>query len=111
MGHKKHPSKSKRWSKTGLKTGMLGLTLSLAGAVCAETSPADASVGPSRQVRSFTLHEDEVIDTTMASFYVTDKESPGGVRSHKRYERQALCRCGKGRCKACPLAAPRCCRS
>jgi hypothetical protein len=111
MAHKKDLSKTTSWSKTGLKTGVVGLALSLAGAAFVETSPADASVGPASQARSFALHEDEVIDTTIASFYVTDQETPGGARSHERYERQALCRCGKGRCKACPLSAPRCCRS
>jgi hypothetical protein len=98
MEHKKAPPKTKSRRKTGLKRGVVGLTLSLAGAACTETSPADASIAPAGQVRSFTLHEDEVIDTTMASFYVMDKENPSGPRSHERYERQALCRCGKKRC-------------
>ncbi len=97
MAHKKDLLRTKGRSKTALKTGVVGLTLSLAGAACAETSPADASVGPSGQARSFTLHEDEVIDTTMASFYVIDKDTPGGPRSHEPYQRQALCRCR--RCK------------
>ncbi len=98
MAHNKDLLKTISRSKTALKTGVVGLTLSLAGAACAETSLADASVGPPGQARSFTLHEVEVFDTTMASFFVIDKENPGGPRSpHERYQ---LCKCHKcsGKC-------------
>jgi hypothetical protein len=75
--------------------------LTIAGVACAESNSAEAAVSP--QTQALNLHEDEVIDTTMASFYVTDKENPGGVRSTGKVQTAWWnCRCGGcWRCGGC----------
>jgi hypothetical protein len=94
---------SRKKGKIALPTGVVGLSLTIAGIACAESNSAEAAVSP--QARSLNLHEDEVIDTTMASFYVSDKENPGGVRAGEgtrlagwrcwwRCRCRCRCRCG-----------------
>ncbi len=89
--------------KLGLPTGVVGLSLTVAGVACAESTSAEAAVEP--QARSLNLHEYEVIDTTMASFYVTDKENPGGARATDGQKvagfRCWRCRCWRCRCWRC----------
>jgi hypothetical protein len=76
-----------------LQTGVVGLSLSLAGAACAESSAADASlVAAPKQVQTANLHEEEVFDVTVASFYMFDKENPGGLRSDCKWRPQRLVR-------------------
>ncbi len=100
MARKKDASKTKSRRKAGLQTGIVGLTLSLAGAACAESGTANASTAPTDQVRG--LHVDEVFDTTMSSFYVQDKENPGGVRTEGEVKTAWWnCRCWRCRCWRC----------
>ncbi len=102
MSRKKDGS-TKRRRKIGLPTGVVGLSLTMAGVACAESSSAEAAVSP--QTQSLNLHEDEVIDTTMASFYVIDKENPGGARSSGQVQTAwwhcRRCGCWRCRCWRC----------
>jgi hypothetical protein len=85
VSRKKQKSQAKRRRKARLQTGVVGLSLSLAGAVCAESASADASsVAASAAARTLDLHEEEVIDVSLASFYLFDRENPGGPRADVR---------------------------
>lgn len=104
MSRKKHASKAKRVGKAGLPLGVVGLSLSLAGAVSAD-SGGPAADAPSAHL-TVDLHEEEVFDVTMASFYVFDKENPGGLRSGQRVAAKTSVPryrgCGTGRrCGSC----------
>lgn len=67
-------SKEKRGSATGLRVGILGVSLSLVGAACAESSPAEATITPAGNVRTVDLQEVEVFDSTLGVFNVLDRE-------------------------------------
>lgn len=59
----------------GKALGVVGVSLSLAGAACAESSPADAATStPASNVRTVNLHEVEISDVTLGSFRVFDRE-------------------------------------
>ena len=63
----------------GTKTlGVIGVSVSLAGAACAESSPADAATEPASAnntlMMDFDLHEQEVFDVGMSSFRLFDRE-------------------------------------
>jgi hypothetical protein len=59
----------------GKALGVVGVSLSLAGAACAESSPADAATStPTSNVRTVPLHEVEISDVTLGSFRVFDRE-------------------------------------
>jgi hypothetical protein len=80
MSGKKRRSKSKTHRRAGLQSGVVGLSLSLAGAACAESTTADAATqAQSAHVQALDLREEEVFDVSMASFYLVDKENPGGL--------------------------------
>jgi hypothetical protein len=56
------------------------------------------------------LHEEELFDVSMASFYVFDKENPGGHRPVTSPTRVAYCR-GCGSCYGCRSCRCYYCRS
>lgn len=82
MEHSKEDSQNKRRGKAALPAGVIGASLSLAGAACFDSSPADASVGHSvsDNVRSVDLREVEVFDVTLGSFQVFDREDPQDLK-------------------------------
>jgi hypothetical protein len=77
MARSKNASQGQRRGKAGLPVGVVGLSLSLAGAACAESAPANAaSATPQANVRTLNLHEVEVSDVSLGSFRVFDREAP-----------------------------------
>jgi hypothetical protein len=61
----------------GKALGVVGVSLSLAGAACAESNPADAAIAPpTSNVRNVNLHEVEIFDVTLGSFRVFNREEP-----------------------------------
>lgn len=101
MPRKKRDTKRTGQRKGRLPLGAVGLALSLTGVTSAESSvPASASVEkPARQEMAVDLYEEEVSDVTIASFYVFDKENPGGLRPDLRRQHMAACR--RCRCRGC----------
>ena len=78
MARSKDGSKNKG---AGTALGVVGVLLSLAGAACAESSPADAATTLlAGNVRTMNLHEVEIFDTTLGSFRVFDREDPQTVK-------------------------------
>jgi hypothetical protein len=82
MAHSKDDSQNKRRGKKTL--GVIGVSLSLAGAACAQSNPADASTAPATgNVRAIDLHEEEIFDVTLGSFRVFDREEAKDVTAAK----------------------------
>ena len=99
MGRSKDGSQSKRRGKA---LGVVGMSLSLAGAACAESNPADASTTPTANVRTVDLHEVEIFDVTLSSFRVFDREDPQNLNAEGDVVAWWGCRgCGCGGCRGC----------
>jgi len=81
----------------GKKTlGVLGVSLSLAGAACAESSPADAATPPATgNVRTVDLHEEEIFDVTLGSYRVFNRED------HQDAKPEVLAQWGCRGCRGC----------
>jgi hypothetical protein len=82
----------------------------MAGLACAESNSAEAAVAPTT-AQGLTLHEEEVADISLGSFYVVDKENPGGVRSPGEVQMAGWrCgwRCGCPRCRCAWRCGWRC---
>ena len=83
MPRKKLTSKAQGRNDVVPAVGMVGLSLSLAGSASAATAPA-AEVPSldtaSRHEISVGLHEEEIADISLATFYVFDKENAGLLR-------------------------------
>jgi hypothetical protein len=98
MARSKDGSKNKG---AGKALGVVGVSLSLAGAACAESSPADASTArTTSNMRTMDMHEVEIFDTTLGTFRVFDREET------KTAKPEAVtwwrCRCGGcGGCRRC----------
>ena len=60
--------------------GVIGVSLSLAGAGCATSSPADASTPPPT---SNMLHEEEVNEVGISSFRLFDRDEPQAAKSEQ----------------------------
>lgn len=102
----RHPSKGPRGNrrcKARLSAGIVGL--SLAGAACAESGVANAATGPDiGNVRTVDLWDEEIVDATLASFHVFERENPGDVvQSGWRVAANN----GAPRTSAAPTSAPR----
>src|SRR5262249_11879792 len=75
MGHGKGGSSRKRRSKSALPAGVVGLSLSLAGAACTQSSAANAQLEVEPvQVLPIDLRELEVVEVTLATFHAFDRE-------------------------------------
>lgn len=73
MARSQDDSQNKGRGKKAL--GVIGVSVSLAGAVCAPTSSADAATPPATdKVRPVDLHEEEVFDVGMSTFRLFDRE-------------------------------------
>jgi len=67
--------------RRGKALSVVGVSLSLAGAACAESSPADASTtATTSNVRTLDLREVEIFDVTLGSFHVFDREDPESAK-------------------------------
>ena len=112
MSRRKHDSKPKCRQKASLPLSVVGLSL-LAGVGAAEARvpatepPREAAP---RYEPAVDLYEEEVFDVSMTSFYVFDKENPGGLRrdigpqlAQSTARRAARCggRCAVVRCSRC----------
>jgi hypothetical protein len=102
MARSKNESEMKRRGKA---LGVVGVSLSLAGAACAESSPADAATSlPTSNVRNANLHEVEVFDVSLGSFRVFDRENAQDQKSEQVAWWVGGCRgcrgCGWG-CRGC----------
>ncbi len=92
-----------RLGKIAVPTGVVGLSLAVAGVA----SPAQAAQSPQQPTN---LHEQEIADISLGSFYVADKENPGGVRAQGEMQmawwrcRCWRCGCWRCRCRRCGCA-------
>jgi hypothetical protein len=107
MSRKNDLSKTKRRGKGVLPTGVLGLSFAIAGVACAESGSANAAVAPT-SAQNLNLHEEEIADISLGSFYVMDKENPGGLRAGETRVAGWHCRCGG--CRHCRCGGCRWCR-
>src|SRR5262252_2603174 len=99
MARSKDRTQGKRRGKA---LGVVGMSLSLAGAACAESNPADASPTPTANVRTVDLHEVEIFDVTLSSFRVFDREDPQNLNAEGDVVAWWGCRgCGCGGCRGC----------
>src|SRR5215831_5981547 len=89
-------SRRKRRGKTRVPAGVVGLSLSLAGAACTESS---AAIAPAPQTHITNLQEVELVDVTLATFHVFDREEAARPQGEGRL-RVAVCGTCKGvRCR------------
>ena len=64
--------------------GVMGVSLSLAGAACVDSSPADASTAPTTsRTRTIDLREQEVFDVGLNSFRLFDREEVPAVKTEQ----------------------------
>jgi hypothetical protein len=99
MSRVKQASKRKRSSKALPVLGAAGLSLTLAGGAAAATEGPVAAIPAQDNAagHAITLHEEEVADVSLATFYVFDKESAGPFRPGVRLAMAAGC----GGCAGC----------
>jgi|SwirhirootsSR2_FD_contig_61_4186926_length_543_multi_3_in_0_out_0_1 hypothetical protein len=110
-------AKSKKGSpdKSRVKALALGVSLSLAGAACAESNQAEASIAPAAaNERSIDLRESEMLDVTLGSFHIFDREDPQDVKSDDvAWVRGCRgcrgCRWGCRGCRGCCRGCRGCC--
>jgi hypothetical protein len=99
MPQVKQTSKQKRRTKAAVSAlGAAGLTFSLLGSATASAVPtADLAQTTAVANEAITLDEEEIADTSLATFYVFDKEKVGsGVQVARR---------GCGGCRGCAVRA------
>ena len=100
MAHKKTASKRKARKEAVPVVGMVGVSLSLAGgAAAAPAVPAADMPSWGQSPPQITLSEEEVVDVSLGTFYVFDKEDAGTLRLGERFAR-ACGGCGRG-CGGC----------
>jgi len=111
MPHKKQASKRKARKDAVPVVGVVGVSLSLAGAASAATAVPTADT-PFRNTTppQITLSEEEIADVSLGTFYVFDRENAGTPRLGEQYARG--CRCGGcrggGGCRGCGGRGCRC---
>ena len=120
MSRKKHTSKAPGRNDVVPAVGMVGLSLSLAGGASAATAPAadvPSQDTASRHEISVGLHEEEIADISLATFYVFDKENAGLLRGGEKLAGWGCrvwwgcrgCRCGCRGCRGCRCGGCRGC--
>jgi len=103
MPHKQ-ASKRKRRKEAVPVVGVVGVSLSLAGGASAATAVPAADTPSGDTVRpQITLSEEEIVDVSLGTFFVFDKESAGTPYiGEKVAQRCGGCRCGRGcGCRGC----------
>jgi hypothetical protein len=101
MRHRKDDPQSMGRRK---KLGVVGVSLSLAGLACAESTAAQASASiPAPTVRTLDLREVEMLDVTLGSFRLFDREDAQDVKGYPVTWWNCRCRgCGRrGCCRGC----------
>ena len=92
--------KPKYRGKSALPAGVVGLTLTLAGAACAGSAHASAKAEiDTAKVRAIDLAEVELFEVTLASFQPFDREGVAPRAGDGRI-REAYCRGCRG-CRGC----------
>ena len=91
--------KSKRRSNAVVPAlGITGLSLALASGAAASTSEATTKLPSTSQPHELFLGEEEIFDVSLATFYVSDKETAGtlppGVQVAGACSGSAGCGCG-----------------
>ena len=111
MAERKSGVPRKRRSKATLPASVVGLSLSLAGAACTQSSAANAQpeVEPV-QVLPIDLREVEVVEVTLATFHAFDREDATRPPPEEGRLRLAYCR-GCGTCYGCRSCRCYYCRS
>src|SRR5262245_39321876 len=113
MAHKKTASKRKARKEAVPVVGMVGVSLSLAGgASAAPAVPAADMPSWGQSPPQITLSEEEVVDVSLGTFYVFEKEDAGTPRLGERVARACGgCGrgCGCGGCRGCRGCAVRGC--
>jgi hypothetical protein len=124
MPHKQQASKRKGRKEAVPVVGIVGVSLSLAGGASAATAVPAADTPSRDTVRpQITLSEEEIVDVSLGTFYVFDKESAGtpyigekvaqrcgGCGRCRGCGRGCGCRCGGG-CGGCGCGGCGCCLS
>jgi hypothetical protein len=100
MPNTKRASKRRGRKEAVPVVGLVGVSLSLAGGASAATAVPTADIPSWDTGRpQITLNEEEIVDVSLATFYVFDKENAGTPRG-EQYARG--CRCGGCRgCRGC----------
>jgi hypothetical protein len=111
MSHAKRASKQRSRAKAVTVLGVAG-ALSLAGGA------SEAAVGPPGNTltanTAVTLHEEEISDVSLSTFYVFDHESAGAHRPRLQFARRTGSRPRQGsggRAEDCGGGGPTCCAS
>src|SRR5260221_6126968 len=100
MAHKKTASKRKGRKEAVPVLGMVGVSLSLAGgASAAPAVPAAETPAWGQTPPQITLSEEEVVDVSLGTFYVFDKEDAGTSRLGERVARACGGLGGQGRAR------------
>jgi hypothetical protein len=87
MPHVKYASKRKRTKEALPVLGIVGISLSLAGGTSAGTGGPATDI-PSRNIapsHEITLHEEEVFDVSLGTFFVFDREGAGTPRPTEKF--------------------------
>jgi len=104
MSKTKPASKRKRAAKVAVPAlGAAGLGLSLVGAASAATAPTTADAPKMLDLSAthpITLGEEELADSSLATFHLFDKENVGGERVQTAWRGCGGCRGCRG-CRAC----------
>lgn len=103
MPRAKLAPKRRRAGKAVPVLGAAGLSLTLAGgaAAAAEGPVADMPTGSAAAGHAITLHEEEIADVSLATFYVFDKENTRPVRPGLRLVMGTCGGCGGCGCSGC----------
>jgi hypothetical protein len=108
---RKKPASKRKIKEAVPVVGMVGVSLSLAGgASAAPAVPAADSPSWGQSPPQITLSEEEVVDVSLGTFYVFDKEHAGTPRLGEKFAR-ACGGCGRGcgGCRGCRGCAVRGC--
>jgi len=102
MAHKKTASKRKGRKEAIPVLGMVGVSLSLAGgASAAPAVPAAETPAWGQTPPQITLSEEEVVDVSLGTFYVFDKENAGTPQKGQQFARGCRGCGGGGGCRGC----------
>jgi len=102
MSHAKQASKRKRRTQVVPILGVAGLSLSLTSGAPAIGGPAaDMPTRNTAVGHQTTLCEEEISETSLATFYIFDKENALTFRPRVRLAAGGGCGCGCGGCAGC----------
>jgi hypothetical protein len=109
MSRRREGSEAKPRPRKRLQSSVVGLSLSFAGVACAEGDAANASpTATPAQARTVDLREEEIFDVTLGSFYVFDRDNPGGLGAGERVAASTTKRTTSGTAKTYSRACGGC---